>query len=697
MKLRLHNIILLPILIVLALGIGALGLYSFLSTRDGLRNELVPPMVTATAGEARGPVAGTIGAAIETSLVLADDPTVHEWLRRGEPEGMLQELVLERLDRLTVSQDYFTTFLVSARSNNYWSEDFTLLKTVSPDDADDSWFFQAMEMEGNYALNLDYNQELGDTYLFVNAPIEMDGDRAGVTGVGLDVSAVIPEEAGTSGGSLYLVDASGAILAASEADQAGGAITEYLPELSPERIGEGDVLRTRYTVDGEQWAIVFATARPVLDSEYDVVATIPTTVIDRTISSIRNSTVIGGLALILLAALIIRFLVRRSLKGVLQVSAELEEIAAGEADLSRRLNVTGSEEVTTLSDRFNHFVSTLSQLVTGVKDDATSLAREKDTIVAAATQSASSINEITSNIGSVSTSVDKLHSSIGEAEEKVSQISEAIGKMEGQVETQVSAIEETTASAEEISAQSESIKNTAVKHAEEVRTLSEAVTKSSSVLEELIGRTSELSQRTDHMLEATSVINSVAAQTNLLSMNAAIEAAHAGEAGKGFSVVAEEIRKLAENSAENSRIIQESLRGAVDLIQQIDNSTEAMRETFANVSKSTRTTHDAFSEIEGTVSELSAGMSEVTKAVVSIRDAIVSIDEQSKEVTRYSEEIVSLNRQNSSIGSEVQGAIAEISSGSEQINESVTNLNGSLQNLGENVNRLHEQMGRFRT
>lgn len=702
MNLRLHTVILIPVVVVIVLGIGALSVYSFLGTRNSLSSDVVPELVSATAGEASGLVETRLAAGIESSGLLAEDPTLEEWFRRGEEDPGLRNLIQERLNRLADRPEYVTAFAASTRSKRYWSNGSAGAEAVTRDDPDDIWFFRAAEMEGEYLLDLRYDQELRDRFLYAYAPIELEGERVGIVGVSMDVSMAIPEDAAIPGGDVFLAGADGMILAGSNPENEGQYVQTYLPDFDlgeqAAAAGGSPVVQTeRALLDADETRLpVFTTSEQVLDSEYRVVATVPASLLADTVSNIRRSALLGGLVVVVIAALLLRFLILRSVRGVIQVTHELGEISTGEADLSRRLEVRGSREVAQLASCFNDFVASLGGLVGSVRQDADSLSREQESIVGSATETAASVNEITSNISSVSTSVDRLHESIGKAEEQVDQITESIARMESDIDTNVSAIEQTSSSAEEINAQSQSIKTTAGRNAEEVQALSDAVSRSSSVLEGLNERVSRLAEQTDEMLTATSVIDAVSAQTNLLSMNAAIEAAHAGEAGKGFSVVAEEIRKLAENSSKNSKVIRDSLRGAVDLIQEINESTEGMRTTFSTVMSTTSTTHDAFTEIDATVSELSAGMTEVTNAIVAIRDAIISIDGQSKEVRRFADEIVSRNRENSAIGTEVQGAIAEISSGSEQINGSVNKLNESLHTLGEHVKGLYGKMQRFR-
>ncbi len=702
MNRRLEIAILVPVVVVIIVGIAALGAFSFVRTQASLEEEIAPDLVIARAGDAKSIVESRMAAAVQAAQLLAANPAARYWLEQGEPEdGIFRGLLYQRLDELVKEYGYYHAFFVSDQSRNYYAEGFRILDVMTQEDPDDSWFFDAMEMDEEFILNVDYNQELGTSLLFVNVPVTVSDTRAGVAGLGLNLSAIVPPSAARDGGELFVVGLDGEILAAGNPTHIGTAVSTYLPGVDQQAIEATDALqleRNQEALDSRSvGGSVFAASRQILDSEYYLLATVPTTLVDATLAQIRNVTILTGVIVVVAAFLVLLFMIRTAVRAILQVSNQLLEISSGDADLTQQLTVESKNEVGLLAERFNTFMESLRVLVRDVVVGSEALAAEKEEIVANATETAASVNEITGNIASVSSSVDRLHESIHTTAEKAREISGAISAMEEQINAQVSAIEETSASVEQMNAQSDSIRTTAGRRAGEVDELTNAVSKSSSRLEELGTKAQELERRTGQMLEAANVINGIAAQTNLLSMNAAIEAAHAGDAGLGFSVVAEEIRKLAENSSTNATVIQNSLKGSVTLIQEINGSFETMQGTFHTVTDSTRLTRDAFSEIESTVSELSTGMNEVTGAVVAIRDAIMSIDERSRTVTGLTGEILNLNEQNSSIGSEVQGAITEIRTGADQINESVNNLNGSLQELSESVNRIHAQVSRFHT
>lgn len=207
----------------------------------------------------------------------------------------------------------------------------------------------------------------------------------------------------------------------------------------------------------------------------------------------------------------------------------------------------------------------------------------------------------------------------------------------------------------------------------------------------------ELSRRTDDMMNATSVIGQIAAQTNLLSMNAAIEAAHAGDHGKGFSVVAEEIRKLAENSAMNSKAITDSLQISVKLINTLAISFAKTQDVFGAVEGSTETVAVSFAEIRNTVTELSRGIREISEALVTVKNGISSINIKSAAINTSSVEMSSINDKNMNLGSEVRGAMSEITLGANEINNAVASLSDSIQEIAQELESISGQVDSFQT
>jgi len=130
-----------------------------------------------------------------------------------------------------------------------------------------------------------------------------------------------------------------------------------------------------------------------------------------------------------------------------------------------------------------------------------------------------------------------------------------------------------------------------------------------------------LSGNADSILSIVDVINGIASQTNLLAMNAAIEAAHAGDSGKGFSVVAEEIRRLAEETADNISAITEGLKAFMDDLGQANQANRGIGKAFAEISQRTTETAQAFSEIVAGLNDLGGGTAEIDRAVVAVVDS----------------------------------------------------------------------------
>jgi methyl-accepting chemotaxis protein len=165
-----------------------------------------------------------------------------------------------------------------------------------------------------------------------------------------------------------------------------------------------------------------------------------------------------------------------------------------------------------------------------------------------------------------------------------------------------------------------SVSETLSKNAENVKTLKESSVVGHSSLNEVAADIRGIAEESESLLEINSVMRNIASQTNLLSMNAAIEAAHAGNSGKGFAVVADEIRKLAENSSQQSKIIGTVLKKIKESIDKITRSTESVMNKFSAIEDSVKIVAEQEGNIFNAMTEQGAGSSQILQAIAQVND-----------------------------------------------------------------------------
>ena len=200
------------------------------------------------------------------------------------------------------------------------------------------------------------------------------------------------------------------------------------------------------------------------------------------------------------------------------------------------------------------------------------------------------------------------------------QITVTIDKLKGHVDNQSASVSQSSSAIEEMLANIQSVTQTLVKNAGNVKELIESSEVGRSGLRGVAEDIQEIARESEGLLEINAVMENIASQTNLLSMNAAIEAAHAGEAGKGFAVVADEIRKLAENSGEQSKTISSVLKKIKDAIDKITKSTESVLSKFEAIDGGVRTVSDQEENIRNAMEEQGEGSKQILEAVERLND-----------------------------------------------------------------------------
>ena len=179
-------------------------------------------------------------------------------------------------------------------------------------------------------------------------------------------------------------------------------------------------------------------------------------------------------------------------------------------------------------------------------------------------------------------------------------------------------------------------------------------------------------------------------------MNAAIEAAHAGEAGKGFAVVADEIRKLAENSSEQSKTISAVLKKITGSIDKITMSTENVLAKFEAIDKNIKTVADQEENIRNAMEEQGHGSKQILEAVGNLNEITQQVKDGSVEMLTGSREIIQESKNLEKVTEEITGGMNEMATGANQINVAVNRVNDLSSNNHKKIDLLLEEVSRFK-
>ena len=414
------------------------------------------------------------------------------------------------------------------------------------------------------------------------------------------------------------------------------------------------------------------------------------------VNAITRFTIILSAIAVVVTAVIIYLVLSATTSPIVRVAATLKDISEGEGDLTKTIPVKGKDEISDLSHYFNQTIEKIKRLIINIKEETVLLLGIGSELARNMSETAAAINQITANVQSIKGRVINQSASVTETNATMEQITINIDKLNEHVEDQSNNVTKASSAIEQMVANIQSVTQTLIKNSTNVKELIESSEVGRNGLSEVAADIQEIARESEGLLEINAVMENIASQTNLLSMNAAIEAAHAGEAGKGFAVVADEIRKLAESSGEQSKTISTVLKKIKGSIDKITSSTENVLNKFEAIDSGVRVVAEQEDIIRNAMEEQGAGSKQVLEGVGKVNDITRQVMSGAGEMHDGAKEVIRESKNLENVTQEISSGMNEMAAGADQINIAVNAVNELSGKNREKIDILIKEVSRFK-
>ena len=382
-------------------------------------------------------------------------------------------------------------------------------------------------------------------------------------------------------------------------------------------------------------------------------------------------------------------------KRMKHASKVMEDIAQ-EGDLQHRIDITILDDFGVLTTSINEMIEKLSAMIKGLIDSTDTVSYSAKIISASVFNASTAIDDFSTSLDKINSNSSEQNNLVLEADKNISRLAKSVKTIKEHLAEQADSVATISSSVTQMTANIGSVAETAEKARESAEVLTMKSQEGRASIENAIATMQAIQKSSAEVQEFVNIIKNLASQTNLLSMNAAIEAAHAGQFGAGFAVVAEEVRNLAESSAKSARNIQQHIE---EMIVTIDNGVETINsagQSFNEITQKVEETANFVGEISAAMEEQKVGAAETQQATVTVVDAVHAVNDlaatQTEDATKVREFMRTVVGASESTLKAVQdGTIATM-----HLKESVHEVHDSASSNLQSVEVIEQQVGLFK-
>ena len=615
--------------------------------------------------------------------------------KAGNPQNIIKWLLTHE----SIRNPLFNYVMFCTPDGVGYASDGKILTVISKP------FFRSImhEKQKLYVSNIDFQLDGSVCYYIARPAYDASGKLIGVFAgaVKLDeIDKMIGELSMGRDGKAILVGSNGVLIShirgmdkymdLSYSDKAGFSGLDAIAEQACSGIsGEG------YYTD-PNGVKTFASYVPVQGTPWSAILTIPQKQINAVGNKMRTIIIIISVFVGIIVSVACSLMLIAAVKPLKVVQESIHEIASGEADLTQQIIVKSNNEIGALGDGFNKFMAKLRSIIGGVKDSKEILGNVNVGLQQRIEENGHSIEAIITDLSDIGSQVQNQADSVSQTVSAVEEIAQNIQSLESMIETQSSGVVEASAAVEEmignISSVNSSVGYMATSFDSLIQNTKAGIQRQTDVNQKI----RIIEEQSKALQTANKTISDIAAQTNLLAMNAAIEAAHAGETGKGFSVVADEIRKLSETSSAQSKTIREELKKIVDSINAVVNASQASTDMFVEVSNSISQTQQLVIQIKGAMEEQKEGSKQIGEALKLMNNNTSEVRSASHEMAEGNKSILTEIDQLRNTTNEIRESMDKISQSAGDIKESSNALSEIADSVESAVSQIGGQIDLFK-